>query len=486
MSLKSEGMKGSKWTSLSTLTVSAIQILQLVILSRILSPVDFGIMGIIQVVLGFANIYSDAGISNVILARDDLNSKNLSSLYVANLFSGLIVTIILIAAAPIISFFYNETRLTFPLIMISIVFLIIPFGQQFQVLFQKNLDFNFLAKIDMISNFSGFFVAIITAVINPNVMSLVYGQMTISVIKALLLCFFGGKKWRHSFYFNFNDIKENLAFGAFQIGEKTVHFFSTNVDKMIIGKIYGTEILGFYSFSYQLIIIPVLKINPIVTNIAVSLFSRVRNDKDKLKKGYLSIVNYLSVINFPIYFGFILVAPLFIPIFFGEKWSPAIEIIQILSLMGLLRSTISPNTTLTVSNGRADLGFYWTLITMCSLVPSLYIGSSVNGIIGMCWSLVIGQGLLFVLNYFFIVKRLIGDCLKEYIYSVLKPFLIAIFMFLVGYFLKDFIDNQTLSLFITIGVSGIFYLFLNLIFNRKISMEFYGLLLRKNKKQVNF
>ncbi len=427
-------------------------------------------------------IYSDAGISNILLSKENPSKEFISTLFIGNIFFGFLVTLVLLALNPLIVSFYHEESLRMPLFLISFVFLIIPLGQQFQVLFQKNLQFNVLSKIEISSNFIGFILSLSLAVIHPNVLALVFGQITIYTMKAGLLFFIGSKKWRHGLYFSFNEFKQSFSFGAFQMGEKTVHFFSTNLDKMIIGKLFGTEVLGLYNLAYQIIILPVLKINPVITNIAVSLFSRVSNNKEKLKKGYLSILGYISFINFPIYFGLALVSPLIVPLFLGEKWSESIELIQVLSIMGAIRSLISPNTTLTVSHGRADIGFTWTIVTMIILIPSITVGAFIGGAVAISWALVISQVILFFINYGLIIKRFISLTLYEYIRVFFKPLMISFVMFLIGYGLLEYtLPINYFGLFFLMSTCILFYFVFNSILNKEVFMDFYSLV-KKNKR----
>jgi len=177
MSLKQRAITGVKWTTISTMLVSSFQLIQLAILARLLGPSAFGLIGMVMVVVGFANAFADMGISNAIIHRQDTTKQQLSSLYWLNIFAGIVVCCIVVLASPLIVEFFQEPQLQNLLIFTSAVFLITPIGQQFQMLLQKELSFDKLAKIEVTSSFFGTVIAIIMAFLGFGALSLVLGQL---------------------------------------------------------------------------------------------------------------------------------------------------------------------------------------------------------------------------------------------------------------------------------------------------------------------
>lgn len=484
MSLKKQGAMAIKWTSLSTIVVAIIQFIQLIVLSRLLDSTSYGLMGMIMVVVGFAQIYSDVGISNALMYKQNITQEKLSSLYVLNIMSGVLVYIIIVCISPLISYFYNESRILLPLIIVSLIFVIIPIGQQFQVLLQKELKFNILAKVDIIAVVSGFISAIIFAVLGYGVYALVGAQLTIAIIRAALLLSLGRKLWVHRLHFRLEDTKEFISFGLYQMGEKTLHYFSSNIDYLLIGRFFGAEALGYYNIAYQLIIIPVQRINPIVTQVAVPLFSKLQYEKERLQKGYITVINYLSLVNFPLYFLLFSTAPVLIPFVFGEQWTNSIPLVQILCAMGLVRSTISPNTSLSVATGRAELGFYWTIISMVILIPCISFGAYLYEVRGIAIGFVVAQVILAIINYNFFVKKLIGYCSSEYISAQAIPFIYCIIMAIsvvgLSFLTKDVNDITQISIQIISGV--VMYGILNYTLGKRKLMDIVDLLMRRERR----
>ena len=152
ISMKSQAVKGVKWTGLSTLTTSVFQYVQVAVLTKFLTSSDFGIMAMALVVIGLAQSYTDLGISNAIIQRQNTTKDNLSSLYWLEIMTGTALFLLMFLLTPLTVRFFNEPSLTKVMLGTSIVFLITPLGQQFQILMQRELEFRRLAMIDIISS----------------------------------------------------------------------------------------------------------------------------------------------------------------------------------------------------------------------------------------------------------------------------------------------------------------------------------------------
>lgn len=418
MSLKKQAVSGVKWSGISMGAVTGFQFITLAVLARLLSPSDFGLMGMIMVVVGFAQAFADMGISNAIIHRQDATKNQLSSLYWLNIIAGIIVFFVVCASAPIVVGFYHEPRLYNLLYLTAVIFLITPFGQQFQILMQKELRFNELAKIEIATSIVNSAVAIVLAFSGLGVYSLIWGQLAGTSTKVLMLFSMGWQHWGPGFYFSKYDLKGYLSFGLYQMGERSINYLNSNLDYLLIGSMLGAKSLGYYTLAYNLIIRPSLLINPVITKVAFPVFSRMQSETDRLKRGYLKVLQLLSTVNFPMMAGLAVVAPMAVPVIFGEQWLPSIILIQILTLVGLLRSTGSPVGSLLLAKGRADLGFKWNIALMITQIPGLYLGAKLGGMVGVAIAFAILMAIYFIFNYLILIRTLLGPCLREYIQSM--------------------------------------------------------------------
>lgn len=467
MSLTDSAIAGARWTAISSIVNTLVQLGQLAVLARLLQPSDFGLMAMVSLVLSFISIYADMGINNAIIQRQDATREELSSLYLLNILAGCLAFIVMIVATPFAVAIYGEPRLD-PLLRASAVVLLIgPFGTQFLVLLQKSLRFKTLAKMEIARAITVATTTVAAAFGGMGVFSLVIGTIFGTLVFTLLLMSVGWRLWQPTFKFGLTDLLGYVKFGLFQMGDSTLNFFCSRADQLMIGAFLGAEILGFYSVASNLTLLPSYRINPIFTRVAFPIFARVQGDTDRLKRGYMTMLRIVIVICAPILLGLAVTAPALIPQLYGAQWTPAIPLVQILSVVGLLYVIGNPIGTLLLSRGRADVAFWWTLISTAMQVPGIYIGLHLGGPIGVAL-VIIGMNLVFrVGEYWLIIRKILGPCLGLYLQNVFAPVLVAAamaaFVWTIPYLIPA---GQALELGIQIVAGTAAYLILSLLFQR--------------------
>lgn len=457
MSIKQLAISGAKWTTLSTIVTTIMTFLQLIILARILGPEAYGLMGMVLIVIGFAQTYADFGISNAIIYHQDTPKDKLSSLFWLNVMAGGVLFIIVVALSPLIAIFFNTPQLLSLVILSATSFLILPFGQQFQILLQKDLIFDKISIIQIISISISTGIAIILAVCGFGVYSLVWGSLSGTTIRSIGFLFIGLKRWKPTLHFKMVDLEGYLNFGLYQMGERTLNYFNSNIDKIIIGKMFSVEIFGVYSLAYNLVIYPFIIINPILSKIAFPVFAKFQNDLSALKNGYFKLLKFLNLTNFPIYLGFACTAYLIIPVFFGPKWIASILIIEILAGAGLLKSIGNPIGSLLLAKGYARLGFFWNLLLVFTQFPGIVIGAYYGGIIGVAIAILLLEIFNFGISYYLLVRRVLGPCFIDYLNTLNPAWWISLIMSIsvisIGIlFVKDFALPIQLITLISLGI----------------------------------
>lgn len=461
-----------KWTGVATIITTSLYLIQTAVLARLLSPEDFGLMAMIMVVLGFAQAYADMGVSKAIIHRQDITIPQLSSLYWLNVFSGLAVFAILAALRPVIVQLYGEPRLNDLLIWSAAVFLITPFGQQFQILLQKELLFNRIAVVDILSLGAGVALSIVCATWGHGVWSLIWGQLCATGVKMLMLAGIGVGRWRPAFRFRTSDLKGYLSFGFFQMGEGSINYFNSRLDQMLIGSLVGAQGLGYYNLAFNVVIAPIVKINPILTRVAFPVFSQVQSDHGRLKRGYMLVIRALSVVNFPLLCGVAVVAPLFVPVVFGPQWQPSVVLIQVLAVVALMKSIGNPVGSLLLAKGRADLGFYFNAMKLITQIPGIFLGAYLGGGQGVAFVLLGLQFLYTALGYRILICSLLGPCLREYIMSMAPALALSAAMAaLVWLAALPLHQSATTVLAVQVVTGAVVYMILNLLFQRRHFLE---------------
>lgn len=474
MSLREQTAQGVKWTSTSTVVTILLNFIQMAVLAHLLNPSDFGLMSMVLIVVWFGQIFSDMGISNAIIYHQDTTDKQLSSLYWFNVLAGLIVFLFVLTLGPLIVSIYHEPRIESLTSLSAVIFLVTPLGQQFQVLFQKALRFKLLAGIQMAEHFIRGVVSICLAFWGFGATSLVIGYLAGTVVRVMLLFLISWRKWLPKLHFSIKDLNGYFSFGLYQMGDKTANFLNSYVIQLLIGSLLGAKALGYYVLAFDLVLRPTLVINPILTRVAFPVFSMIQKDSLRVKRGYLKMLRILSLVNFPIVLGIGVTAPIAVPLIYGNQWIPSVILVQILSVVAILRSTGNPVGSLLLSHGRADLSFKWNLGKMFFQIPFVYAGATYGGVAGAVIAYLFLQSLYFLLNYFLLVTAVLNSHFKEYIQSIWSPLWISLVMVAVVFVLgrifpKSF--SQSVSLASEIVCGAAIYIIIVFQFEKQFVLE---------------
>ncbi|WP_138380607.1 MOP flippase family protein [Luteithermobacter gelatinilyticus] len=413
MSLKVQGLSALKWTSLASICNGGLQVAQLAILARLLSQNDFGLIAIITVILGFGTIFVEAGLNNAVIHRQNATKEELANVYTVNLILGLVVYVCVVVLAYPIASYYNDQRLVEYIHIMAFIFIILPWGMLYSAQFQRDLQFNFLAKIDILTVIVGAVFSILLAYNGFGVLALVYSQILMALLRTFILLYYGSKLFGFKIAFSWNRAKYFLKFGAFKIGENAVNYFNLQIDIMVIGKILGPESLGVYFMAKQLVLRPIQLINPVITKITLPLFAKVQCDHQRLKYGFLQTIHALSFIHCAIYFLMAGFAYEIVWIFLGRGWEEGVLLMMILSFYGIQRAINNPVGSLLMAKGKVDVSFYWNAILLVITV-SVVLFFSGWGNQGVAWGLVGMMLMLQIPGWYFLVFKLCGAGFWEY------------------------------------------------------------------------
>ena len=481
MSLKRQAAKGAYWTGTSSVVVTVVQFAQLAVLARLLVPEDFGLMAMLMIVVGLAQAFADMGISNAIIHRQDTTDEQLYSLYWLNILAGIVLFFLLLAAVPTIVVLFAEPRLAELIPVIALIFLIAPFGQMYQSLLQKNLRFRELAVSEIFAATFSATVAITAAATGQGIYALIFWQLSIIACRTVVMIGFGWSEWRPSWHFRYGDLEGYISFGLFQMGERSISFLGQRVDQFLIGTLLGAQALGYYHLAFNLVILPILRINPVLTRVAFPLFARVQDNTEKLRHGYMMMQRVLAAVNFPLLFGLAAVAPVLIPLVLGEQWASSIVLVQILAGVAILRSAVNPVGSLLLAKGRADLGFYWNLSVGLTQVPAIYVGVTTAGTLGVAVASLLMQVAYFGGGYLFLVRRLLGPCLRSYLAALWPAALTAGVMALAVAGLAHLPTFEAYPLLIAqVGFGALLYAALNWLLCRDQTLSIMRLVLGKS------
>lgn len=414
MSIKKQVINGVRWTTLSSIVLAISAILRISILARYLDKVDFGLIAIVMFFLGFMELFNDMGLTSAILHKQDITKEEYSSLYWLNFFLSLSLYLLLCLITPAIAAFYDQEQLNIlvPLLGTSLIFSGI--GRQFKVIKQKNLDFRQISVVDIVAALLSLCLALYLAIMGYGVFSLVYSTIFQFLFSNIAYILGGFKKHIIAAHFNFGETRPFLRIGLYQVGGQIANYFNRDLDILLVGKLFSTDVLGGYSLAKQLVFRPYQIINPILVKVASPALARYQENREALKSNYLKLVNIVASINIPIYIGVMLFAPFIVHIMYGDGFEHIILLVRLLSIYMIFRAVSNPVGSLVIASGRTDLEFGWNIVCLFVMPVFIVIGAQM-GIVEVTICLCLAMLALYYPSWKLLINRITGANFKEYL-----------------------------------------------------------------------
>ncbi len=373
MSLKNKTIKSLSWSMASQASRQVCQFIISAILARLLTPQDFGLVGMITVFTGLATILVEMGVGAAIIQRQNLIEEDYSSAFWLSIGISIIITVVMIGAAPFIAAFYQRPVLKIMLWVFSMNFVLGGFATVQQALLMKNMNFRAIAIRDVFAVIAGGLAGIVTALLGGGSWSLIAQLMGFTAVHTSLMWVISS--WRPSLYFKWASVKKLWGFSAHMTGFQIAGFASRNIDFLLIGKLLGAVELGLYALAYKLMLFPLQNISWSIGRVAFPAFSSIQHDLEKVKKNYLRMVRAIATVTLPLMGLIYLTADEFVRLVYGDKWASAIPLIQILSFCGMMQSISTTCGTVFQSQGRPDLQWKFSVFfAMPSTAAAVYAG----------------------------------------------------------------------------------------------------------------
>lgn len=463
-----------KWMAGMRLLSQILMWIATLLVIRILSPEDYGLMALASVVIGLLEVLDDMGLADALVKK-----KDPSKTYIKQVFSVLMILSILFYAllyftAPLIATFYEDERLTLIIHVLGLQLLIRTFFYVPDGIMRRNMDFRSISIINFIATFVQSAVTITLAFTGFGVWALVLGALTATIIKTIgslivtrYICLPD---------FRFREIVEDIKFGALIVVNRLLYYFYDSSDTLIIGKVLGSNLMGTYAVSKQIAELPIDKFMRILNEVGFSAFSTIQDDHEKMKYLLCKAVRVLSLTVFPVFMGISCVSPELVSVVLGEKWISATIPLQIISAVMALKM-MNITEPLLFAMGRPDVSVK-TLIIGCIIMPiAFYIGAK-WGIIGVSLAWLFAYPL-----YFFIVMKIslatiglkVFDYIKQFLPAALFSLLMYVAVVFTRYSLDEHIDNEIIQLITLILVGAITYTSLVVIFQRESLKQLYSM-----------
>lgn len=421
MNIRQTVVSGTKWTGLASFFGVFFQLLQTMVLARLLTASDFGVMGIALVVIGFSQLFMDMGFSSIVIQKKDISQVQLNTIFWLYIMLGGLLFLALYLCAPVAAGFYNEPELTTVIRIVGTGFLIIPIESLFISLIQKNLEFKRIAQREIISRILSFAAGLAAACFGWGIYSLVVLHMTGLLFSSVFVVRMGLKYFKPNRLFSIDSLKGMFSFGAYIMGDNIVNFFNKQIDVLLIGRFMGIHTVGIYNQGKNFSMRPYMVINPVITQVSFPLLAKLKDDTGALRKLYQNTITYLCYVNFPIYVFMALYAEEVVLVLFGSQWLEAVPVVQVLALSIMVRSVFNPMGSLLTAVGKPKVSFVWNLVLFC-VTPVLLVAAVPAGLVTVC----LAQLCLMLVLVYPYITWILKPVLQISIRSFLAPLLLPL------------------------------------------------------------
>lgn len=334
--LKSKTIAGLSWSFMGQIIKQVFQFVINVALAHLLIPADFGLVAMAGVFMNFAAIFADMGVSSALIQRKEVTETHWSSAFWLNLLFGGILTAFFCLCSPLIGQFYNHPELSPIIFILSFNFFLSSFAIVQQSMLTRNMEFYALMIRDISAVFLSGMFAIYLAMKGWGVWSLVVNMLVATVINNIFL--WGSSSWRPRFIFSTSALKDFFVFSTNLTGFQIINYFARNLDQMLIGKFLGSEVLGYYSLAYKLMMLPLQNISWVLSKVMFPVLSKVQDEFERLQRAYIKMLRTISILTFPLMTLLFVLAPQLIRVIYGDKWSAVTDLVRVLCFCGMFQA----------------------------------------------------------------------------------------------------------------------------------------------------
>lgn len=370
--LKEKTIRGGAARLAAQIANFVLRLGSLMILARLLSPKDFGLVGMVTAFTGILNLLRDFGLSTASVQRQDVTEAQLSTLFWINVAVGLILGIMAVVLAPFIARFYHEPRLVWVTAVLASSFLFNAVGVQHSAVLQRHMRFTALAVINMIALVVSAATAIIMAKVGYGYWSLVAMAVALPLVTTVGLWI--AAAWIPRMPQTNVGLRSMMRFGGTITLNGVIMYIAYNLEKVLLGRYWGADAIGVYGRAYQLSNIPTDNLNSAVGEVAFSALSRVQDDPVRLKSYFLKGYSLVLALTLPITILCALFANDAILVLLGAKWLEAAPIFRLLAPTILIFAMINPFSWLLFAIGKVERSLKIALVIAPLVITGYVIG----------------------------------------------------------------------------------------------------------------
>lgn len=461
MSLKKKSIRAVLWSLINLILTRGASFLSTVLLARILTPEDFGLLGMIMIFMGIGTTLLNSGLSQSLIRSNDVDEKDYATVFYTNIGISLIIYTLIFLLAPFIANFYEIKILTIIIRIYSIGFLISATSSiQFAIL-TKEMEFKKITSYQIPATVISIFTGVFLAFLDFGVWSLVFMFLINQLIRSIV--FWYKSNWKPALVFDVKKLKKHFNFGYKLMFSGLLNTTYNNIYNVIFGKYYTLNILGFYERSYTFQHYITATITETISNVSYPLLSKIQDDRKKMIEVFKKIIKITFFILCPIMLAIIPISNPLFEFLLGEKWIGAVPFFQILCLSGILYPLHFLNINLLKVLGRSDLFLkieIYKKIVGVSVILLLF----KFGINGLLASILITSFIGFFINTYY-TQKLIGYGALKQTLDLLPTIILSIISTGVIFFFSNIFPefNLLLQILIPSFLGALFFILCSLI-----------------------
>jgi O-antigen/teichoic acid export membrane protein len=414
----------ARWIGAIQLSKIGVQLLSLVVLSRLLQPTDFGLVALAAAVSTFALLFRDLGTAPAIIQKPSLDEPTKAAAFWLNAAFGLALGVAIVVIAPLVARLMDAPRVTGVLMVLAVTFPIAGLSIVHQALLERASRFAVIARIEITSLVLGFAVAVTTALAGAGPYSLVFQTVTVAVFTTIQLFLFA--PWKPSGPISLERVRDLWGFSRDMLGFNLLNYFARNADALIIGKFLGPASLGIYSLAYKTMLFPLHNLTFVATRALLPVMSRQQSDVQNIASMYLRSVSVITFFTAPLMVGLFVLREPFVDAVFGPTWHAVADVIAWLAPIGFIQSVVSASGTVFMTLGRTR-----TMLRVSVIASTLHV---IGFFIGVRWGITgvaacyLATNALVAVPILAIVMKCLHSGLRDLLRAAQRPILLSLAM----------------------------------------------------------
>jgi O-antigen/teichoic acid export membrane protein len=368
--LQPKVISGVKWSYFSNFLARGIQPLTLIVLTRLLTPEDFGVMAMALTVTGFIRLFKDVGLGQALIQHRGQTEEVADTVFWLHLLFGIVWLGSVWIAAPFVATYYHREEVTPILRTLGLLFVVYPFSDVPLNILVRDLEFRALFFRQVAPLLFSSSVSIVLAYVGFGVWALVFGSLVGAVATAIVVL--RVSDWRPGFRYNIQILANVLKFGTHVSIQNIFGWLTMSVDQVFVGRFLGAQSLGVYRMGFILGDMPWSLISGPFNTVLYPVLCKAGVGVSVVKRQYLSFLRWASLLNIPAGVALMFLAPSFVPLLLSQKWAGVTPVLQLIALAGVIASLVTMNPEAYKAIGRPDIMSKFFLVRLMVSVPLYY------------------------------------------------------------------------------------------------------------------